>query len=94
MKTVNFRTAIKLAGYTIKKWSNGYNFRSAFAEKDGQLYYFHIGDLRDKNPFMYYRTVEDLNDYHGGANLSFASVCEELGIEVFEPHKKCDFNSL
>jgi hypothetical protein len=48
MKTVRFKRAIAELGYTIVKYQMGYNYRSAFAtDKNGQMWYFHIEDLRD-----------------------------------------------
>lgn len=63
MKTLNFKHAIEKLGYKVEKYIYGYNFRSAFASKDGQLWYFHIEDLRDDHPFVYRRTVKSLEDY-------------------------------
>ena len=44
MKTLNFKHAIEKLGYKVEKYVYGYNFRSAFASKDNQLWYFHIED--------------------------------------------------
>lgn len=97
MKRISFRQAIKEFGYEIVEYHRGYNFRSAFAKKiggDDQLYYFHIEDLRDKHPFVYYRTAERIGDYRGGTNcLDMEGKLEERGFEIYEPRRKCDFNS-
>ena len=96
MKTLNFKHAIEKLGYKVEKYIYGYNFRSAFASKDGKLWYFHIEDLRDAHPFVYRRTVKDLNDYHGGSNNDDVEYrLELLGYKIVEPRKqKYDFNSL
>ena len=96
MKTLNFKHAIEKLGYKVEKYNYGYNFRSAFASKDGKLWYFHIEDLRDVHPFIYRRTVKDLNDYTGGSNNDDVEwKLEQLGYKIVEPRKqKYDFNSL
>ena len=96
MKALNFKHAIEKLGYKVEKYIYGYNFRSAFASKDGKLWYFHIEDLRDIHPFVYRRTVKDLNDYTGGSNNDDVEwKLEQLGYKIVEPRKqKYDFNSL
>lgn len=97
MKTINFKKAIEVFGFSLVKYSKGYNYRSAFAIRntDGKLFYFHIEDLRDKHPSLYYRTAENLNDYHGGMNTwDMEDKLEEMGYKVVEPRKACDYNSL
>lgn len=95
MKIVNFKKAIELLGYKIEKYTNGYNFRSCFAsDKDNNMYYFSIEDLRDYQPRIMYRTARDTKDYTGGVNQwDFEKKLEKLGYKVKEPRKKCDFNS-
>ncbi len=95
MKNVNFKKGIELLGYKIEKYTNGYNYRSCFAtDKDGNMYYFSIEDLRDSEPNIMYRTARDTKDYTGGFNRwDFKGRLAQLGYEVKEPRKKCDFNS-
>ena len=93
-KIINFKQAVQVLGYNVEKVDKGYNYRTIWASKDGQLYYFHIEDLRDEEPFMYYRTVTDLHDYHGGVNQhDMRWKLEDLGYKVVEPRQKCDYNS-
>lgn len=96
MKTLNFKHAIEKLGYKVEKYTYGYNFRSVFASKDGQLWYFHIEDLRDEHPFVYRRTVKNLEDYTGGSNNNDVELkLEQLGYKIVEKRKqKYDFNSL
>lgn len=96
MKTLNFKHSIEKLGYKVEKYVYGYNFRSAFASKDGQLWYFHIEDLRDEHPFVYRRTVKSLEDYTGGPNSNDVEFkLEQLGYKIVEKRKqKYDFNSL
>lgn len=95
MKTINFKKAVEVLGYKVEKVTEGYNFRTIWATKDGQLYYFHLEDLRDQHPNLYYRTAESMTDYTGGYNRWDAEdKLEELGYKVVEPRKACDYNSL
>lgn len=96
MKTVNFKKGIELLGYQIIKYTKGYNYRSAFAiDKDGNMFYFNIEDLRDDEPYIMYRTAQHERDYTGGTNQwNFKERLERLGYKVVEPRKKCDYNSL
>lgn len=95
MKTLNFKHAIEKLGYKVEKYVYGYNFRSAFASKDNQLWYFHIEDLRDEHPFVYRRTAKNLEDYTGGSNNNDVELkLEQLGYKIVEKRKqKYDFNS-
>ena len=95
MKILNFKHAIEKLGYKVEKYVYGYNFRSAFASKDNQLWYFHIEDLRDEHPFVYRRTVKNLEDYTGGSNNNDVELkLEQLGYKIVEKRKqKYDFNS-
>ena len=95
MKTLNFEHAIEKLGYKVEKYVYGYNFRSAFASKDNQLWYSHIEDLRDEHPFVYRRTVKNLEDYTGGSNNNDVELkLEQLGYKIVEKRKqKYDFNS-
>lgn len=96
MKSIRFRKAIELLGYKVIKYSKGYNYRYCFAiDKDNNMYYFNIEDLRDSEPSIMYRTAKDTNDYTGGMNIwDFKSRLSALGYYVVEPRQKCDFNSL
>ena len=95
MRTLNFKHAIEALGYKIEKYLKGYNFRSAFASKDGQLFYFHIEDLR-YDPIIFMRTAEFVGDFKGGINnfTRFQDECNNKGILVVEKRQKCDHNSL
>lgn len=97
MKTLNFKHAVEKLGYKVEKYIYGYNYRSIFAsDKDGKLWYFHIEDLRDEHPFVYRRTVKNLEDYTGGSNNDDVEwKLEQLGYKIVEKRKqKYDFNSL
>ena len=95
MKIINFKKAVEVLGYKVEKVVKGYNFRTIWATKDGQLYYFHLEDLRDQHPHLYYRTAESMTDYTGGYNRWDAEdKLAELGYKVVEPRKACDYNSL
>lgn len=96
MKTVSFKQGIKELGFTIEKYSKGYNFRSAFArDKDGELYYFSIEDLRDSSPRIMRRTAQSVTDYTGGSNLwDTEHLLAVIGIQVRENRTGKDYNSL
>lgn len=95
MKIINFKKAVEVLGYTVEKVERGYNSRTIWATKDGQLYYFHIEDLRANEPFLLYRTAENMKDYHGGPNQNdMRWRLEDLGYKVVEPRRKCDYNSM
>ena len=95
MKYVSFKKGIELLGYNIVKYNKGYNFRSCFAtDKDNNMYYFSIEDLRDEDPKIMYRTARDTHDYTGGYNTwDFDTRLSELGYAVKESRQKCDYNS-
>lgn len=95
MKIINFKKAVEILGYNVEKVERGYNFRTIWATKDGQLYYFHLEDLRDTHPHLYYRTAEHMKDYTGGYNRWDAEdKLAELGYKVVEPRRSCDYNSM
>lgn len=96
MKTLSFRNGIKALGFEVLKYSKGYNYRSLFAtDSDGQLWYFHIEDLRDARPLIYRRTAESLTDYRGGVNRwDVEDMAEQAGIKIVERRGKSDYNSL
>ena len=81
-------------GYEIVKYSKGYNARTAFATKDGQLYYFSLEDLR-WSPRVMYRTAESTKDYTGGYNRwDFEEKLADMGYKVFEKRQACDYNAM
>ena len=95
MKTLNFRQTVKALGYEIVKYSKGYNARSCFATKNGQLYYLSLEDLRDTKPMFLYRTAESTTDYRGGPNhFVYEDELEEMGIRLVEKRGKSDYNQM
>lgn len=94
MNTVSFKEGIELLGYTIVKYNKGFNYRTAFARnKDGELWYFSIEDLRDENPILLRRIVRDLNDYSGGSNMfNVRGQLENMGYTMVEERSGKDFN--
>lgn len=95
MKKASFKKAIEALGYKIEKYTKGYNFRSAFASKDGQLLYFSLEDLRDDKPSFMYRTANSINDYTGGVNRwDGEDRLADIGIEIKENRSRGDYNSL
>lgn len=94
MKNINFKKAIEVLGYSIVKYAKGYNYRTAFAtDASGALFYFHIEDLRDKTPALYYRTAKSTSDYTGGINrMDMRDKLAAMGYQVIEPRRACDFN--
>ncbi len=95
MKTITFKDAIKKLGYTIVKYNKGYNYRSAFVtDKNGQMWYFDIEDLRDSEPHIFRRKVNYKGDYHlhGKKDLfDVESDLLKLGYKVQEKRQKCDY---
>lgn len=63
------RAALKSAGFSNIKISNGYFYFSGFATKADQVIYFSISDVRhfDDGRLMI-RTARDYKDYTGGMN--------------------------
>lgn len=49
MKKVSLKKALELYGGVNIEIHNGYNYRSGFFEKNGQLYYFSTSDIRYSN---------------------------------------------
>lgn len=95
MKTLNFKQTVKALGYEIVKYHKGYNDRSCFATKDGQLYYLSLGDLRMPSPMFLYRTAESTTDYTGGPNrFYYDEELAEKGIRLKEPRGKSDYNQM
>ncbi len=100
MKKVSLRNALKALGYKVVQFNNAFNYRYGFMRKDGQLYYFNYGDLRDVKPILLVRTADEskkdkkgkYNDWKGGRN-TYPNL-EKLGLHIIEKRKKCDYNSL
>lgn len=97
MKRYTLRNALKKVGYEIKQWNNNYNERTAFIEKDGQLYYISTGDLRFRkhdNKQLLIRKAKYVGDWTGERNEWFLNEeIKEAGIEWYESEKKCDRNN-
>lgn len=95
MKTLNFTKTIEALGYAIVPGTiaRGYNHRSAFAhDKDGQLWYFHLEDLR-MCPTFFKRTAKNTRDYTGGYNQIITDAdLAALGIRLYQPRQACDYN--
>ncbi len=99
MKKVTLKQGLEALGYEIVQFHNGYNYRYGFMKKDGQLYYFNYGDLRDMKPQLLVRTADEskkdkkgkYNDFKGGRN-TYPSL-ENIGLYIVEKRKKCDYNS-
>lgn len=95
MKTLNFKQTIQALGYEIVEYKKGYNFRTAFATKDGQLYYLRLEDLRDTKPHFLYRTAENTKDFKGGVNRFYSEEdLAEKGIRLVEKRGKTDYNQM
>lgn len=98
MKTVGLKKAFTLMGYKNIEIHRGYNYRSGFMEKDGQLFYFMTGDLRHNQNdglTVLVRTAKDRNDYIGGPNTyPVKDALAKLGYKLVVPRLKCDYNSL
>lgn len=100
MKKVGLKRGLKALGYKVVQYSNGYNYRSGFMRKDGQLYYFSYGDLRDPSPRLLVRAADEskkdkkgkYNDWTGGRNM-YPSL-KNKGLYIVERRKRWDFNSL
>lgn len=96
MKSVSLRQGLKALGYEVIQYHNGYNFRSGFMRKDGQLYYFSYEDLRNQNPCLLVRTADEskkdkkgkYNDWTGGRN-TFPNI-ESMGLYIVEKRKSFD----
>lgn len=99
MKKVSLKQGLKALGYDVVQYNNGYNYRSGFMRKDGQLFYFSYQDLR-WSPTLMIRTADEskkdkkgkYNDFTGGRN-TYPNL-ESLGIYIVEERKKWDYNSL
>lgn len=96
MEKMTLKKTVEALGYTVEKYTRGYNYRSIFAtDTDGKLWYFHIEDLRDSEPRVLRRTAESLMDYTGGTNrYDVREMAEKIGVQIVEPRRKCDYNSM
>lgn len=96
MRKLNLKKTIEALGYNVERVIKGYNYRSIFAtDKAGQMWYFHIEDLRDIEPIIYRRTAESITDYRGGQNrFDVEEQAEAIGIEIVEPRRACDYNKM
>ena len=96
MRKLNLKRTIKELGYNVERVIRGYNYRSIFAtDKAGQLWYFHIEDLRDNRPMIYRRTAESITDYRGGQNrFDVEEKAEQLGLIIYEPRTAGDYNKM
>lgn len=96
MKTLNLKKTIQALGYNVERVIRGYNFRTIYAtDKGGQLWAFHIEDLRDPDPMIYRRTAESITDYRGGQNrFDVEEQAEAIGIKIYEPRTACDYNKM
>lgn len=98
MKKVSLKQGLKALGYEVVQYNKGYNFRSGFMRKDGQLYYFSYQDLRDTTPRLLVRTADEskkdkkgkYNDFTGGGN-TYPSL-EGIGLYIVEERKRWDYN--
>jgi hypothetical protein len=63
---------LKTIGVTKVKYNIGHFYSSGFFEKDSQIYYFSLSDVRDmkfQNKIeLLYRTAESYKDFKGGSN--------------------------
>lgn len=96
MKKISLKKALELYGGVNIEVHNGYNYRSGFFEKNGQLYYFSTCDIRynsqDINNILI-RTAKDRKDFIGGPNTyPFKSFLEENRLTLSIPRCKRDFN--
>ena len=102
MKKVNLKQGLKALGYEVVQYHNNYNERYGFMRKDGQLYFFDYGDLRDQKPRLLVRTADEskkdnngkYNDWTGGRNTYPLNSLESTGLYIVEQRKKWDYNSL
>lgn len=98
MKKISLKKGLELLGFsniTIKK---GYNYRSGFAEFNGQLYYFSTTDLRFSKPtmhvFLLVRKAKNRQDFTGDANEYWVvSALAKKGYVIDIPLLKSDFNN-
>lgn len=96
MKKVSLKQCLKILGYEVIQYHNGYNYRYGFMRKDGQLYYFSYEDLRDAYPRLLIRTADEsqkdkkgkFNDYTGGRN-TYPNI-ESMGLYIVEKRKSWD----
>ena len=98
MKKVSLKQCLKTLGYKVVQYNNNYNSRTGFMKKDGQLFYFSYGDLREINTTLMIRTADEskkdkkgkYNDYLGGRN-TYPNL-ESMGLYIVEERKSWDYN--
>jgi|GEM_PF-2080612 len=66
---------------------NHFDISGFFKLKDGEIYYFSIGDLRWDKGVMLIRTAENYKDYTGGSN-NFIAVNEDFVTNLLK-YLKC-----
>ena len=96
MKSVSLKQGLKALGYEVVQFGNSYNYRYGFMKKDGKLFYFSYGDLRDINPKLMIRTADEnkkdkkgkYNDWTGGIN-TYPNL-ESMGLYIVEKRKSFD----
>lgn len=97
MKQISLKKGLEKLGYTNITVSRGFNYRSGFMEKDGQLYYFSTSDIRFDKPtnsmFVLTRTAEHRRDFTGGVNTyHVVNDLAKLGYVLNIPRLNCDYN--
>jgi hypothetical protein len=93
-KKITLKKALALFGGTDIEILRGYNYRSGFFNKDGQLYYFSTWDMRggDMNNLLI-RTAAHRKDWTGGSNTyPMKRFLEERSLKIEIPFARCDFN--
>lgn len=99
MRKVSLKQGLKALGYEVIQYNKGYNYRYGFMKKDGQLYYFNYGDLRNQTPCLLVRIADEskkdkkgkYNDWTGGRN-TYPNL-ESIGVYIVEERKSWDFNN-
>ena len=97
MKKVSLKKGLELVGFSNISINKGYNYRSGFAEFNGQLYYFSTTDLRFSKPtmnvFLLVRKDKDRQDFKGDANEYWVvRKLEQLGYRFAINRSRGDFN--
>ena len=63
-----FKREMATIGVLDLTFSVGHFYVSGFFSKNGQTYYFSVGDVRMPQKQMMFRTAKDTKDYTGGHN--------------------------
>lgn len=92
---ISLKKALEMYGATNIEIHKGYQYRSGFFDKDGQLYYFSRDvDGSFMKPTTLTRTAQHRKDYTGGTNqYVLDSWLKDKGYEISIPMSKCDKNS-